>query len=90
MPMVELFRCNELVAKEGEWWYYRPEMWRLEQKVTMPVGSCYLALPLWDDKGINQVYDVSKIRSVTRNPNPRKRKPTPRCSTPPNPTSAVQ
>ncbi|KAL0351994.1 UNVERIFIED_CONTAM: UDP-glucuronate:xylan alpha-glucuronosyltransferase 2 [Sesamum calycinum] len=73
MPMVELFRCNELAGKEGEWWYYRPEMSRLEQKVTMPIGSCNLALPLWDDKGINQVYDVSKIRSITQNPNPRKR-----------------
>ncbi|KAK4390565.1 UDP-glucuronate:xylan alpha-glucuronosyltransferase 2 [Sesamum angolense] len=69
MPMVELFRCNELVGKEGEWWYYRPEMSRLEQKVKMPIGSCNLALPLWDDKGINQVYDVS----ITQNPNPRKR-----------------
>ncbi|KAL0314844.1 UNVERIFIED_CONTAM: UDP-glucuronate:xylan alpha-glucuronosyltransferase 2 [Sesamum angustifolium] len=73
MPMVELFRCKELVGKEGEWWYYRPEMSRLEQKVTMPIGSCNLALPLWDDKGINQVYDVSKIRSITQNPNPRNR-----------------
>lgn len=51
-PMVELFQCDELVGREGEWWYYRPEMWRLEQKVTMPVGSCNLALPLWDDKGM--------------------------------------
>ncbi|KAH6809718.1 plant glycogenin-like starch initiation protein 3 [Perilla frutescens var. frutescens] len=45
--MVELFRCEEVVKREGEWWLYRPEMWRLEQKVFLPVGSCNLALPLW-------------------------------------------
>ncbi|KAL0325600.1 UNVERIFIED_CONTAM: UDP-glucuronate:xylan alpha-glucuronosyltransferase 2 [Sesamum radiatum] len=64
MPMVELFRCNELAGKEGEWWYYRPEMSRLEQKVTMPIGSCNLALPLWDDK----VHYGGPISSMTANP----------------------
>ncbi|KAI3465361.1 hypothetical protein Pfo_022024 [Paulownia fortunei] len=70
MPMVEMFRCDELVRREGEWWYYRPEVGRLEQKVSMPVGSCNLALPLWD-KGINEMYDVSKIEAITRKPRKR-------------------
>ncbi|KAG8390009.1 hypothetical protein BUALT_Bualt01G0038700 [Buddleja alternifolia] len=64
MPMVEMFRCDELVRREGEWWYYRPEMRKLEQKVTLPAGSCNLAMPLWG-KGINQVYDASKIKTIT-------------------------
>ncbi|KAK8551944.1 hypothetical protein V6N12_040562 [Hibiscus sabdariffa] len=46
-PMLEVFRCNDLVKQEGEWWYYEPETARLEQKVSLPIGSCNLALPLW-------------------------------------------
>lgn len=45
-PMMELFRCDDVVAREGEWWVFEVEAWRLEQKVTLPVGSCDLALPL--------------------------------------------
>lgn len=46
-PMMELFRCNDLVRREGDWWLYEPDLARLEQKVSLPVGSCKLALPLW-------------------------------------------
>ena len=64
-PMLELFRCGELVKKDGDWWYYEVDMKRLDQKVSLPVGSCKLALPLWEE-GIDEVYDLSKIqRSVT-------------------------
>lgn len=51
-PMPEIFRCEEMVGREGDWWHYRPEMRRLKHKVSMPVGSCNLALPLWDHKGV--------------------------------------
>ncbi|KAJ9166229.1 hypothetical protein P3X46_021009 [Hevea brasiliensis] len=64
-PMLELFRCNDLVRQEGDWWFYEPDMSRLEQKASLPIGSCKLALPLWA-KGIDETYDVSKIRSTTR------------------------
>ncbi|KAL7155069.1 hypothetical protein ABFS83_03G049300 [Erythranthe nasuta] len=70
MPMPELFRCDDLVTREGEWWYYRPEIGRLRQKVSLPVGSCNLALPLWD-KGTNEVYDLSKIEAATERPQKR-------------------
>lgn len=46
-PMIEIFRCDDLVTREGDWWVYEPDMVRLEQKVSLPVGSCRLALPLW-------------------------------------------
>lgn len=46
-PMMEMFRCDELVKEEREWWFYEPDMERLEHKVSLPVGSCNLALPLW-------------------------------------------
>ncbi|KAK8513844.1 hypothetical protein V6N11_029115 [Hibiscus sabdariffa] len=65
-PMLEIFRCNDLVKQEGEWWYYEPEVAKLEQKVALPVGSCKLALPLWG-RGNDEVFDVSKIKHATRN-----------------------
>ncbi|CAN0922298.1 UDP-glucuronate:xylan alpha-glucuronosyltransferase 2 [Linum grandiflorum] len=64
-PMVEIFRCDEMVNKEGDWWFYQPEMTRLEQKVSLPVGSCKLSLPLWS-QGIDEVYDLSKIKTATQ------------------------
>ncbi|CAD5177812.1 unnamed protein product [Musa acuminata subsp. malaccensis] len=59
-PMMELFPCDEMVVREGKWWLYEAEARRLEQKVALPVGSCNLALPLWG-KGIDVVYDASKL-----------------------------
>jgi len=35
------------VKQGGDWWLYEPEMAKLEQKVSLPTGSCKLALPLW-------------------------------------------
>ncbi|KAE9600038.1 putative glucuronosyltransferase [Lupinus albus] len=64
-PMMELFRCNDLVKHEGDWWYYEVDVKRLEQKVSLPVGSCTLALPLWE-QGIDKVYDLSKIKGSVR------------------------
>ncbi|KAL3617930.1 hypothetical protein CASFOL_038251 [Castilleja foliolosa] len=72
-PMVEIFRCDEMVEREGDWWYYRVEKGRLEQKIGMPLGSCSLALPLWDKKGVNQIYDTSKIEAATQTPHRRRR-----------------
>ncbi|XAR64032.1 Glucuronosyltransferase [Bertholletia excelsa] len=63
-PMLELFRCDDMLGREGDWWFFESDPARLEQKVALPVGSCNLALPLWD-KGIDQVYDVSKIQGTT-------------------------
>ncbi|XP_072976892.1 UDP-glucuronate:xylan alpha-glucuronosyltransferase 2 [Typha angustifolia] len=59
-PMMELFRCDDLAAREGDWWVYETPAERLEDKVRLPLGSCNLALPLWGE-GINEVFDVSKL-----------------------------
>ncbi|KAK9269983.1 hypothetical protein L1049_025556 [Liquidambar formosana] len=64
-PMLELFPCKELVRREGDWWFYEPAIARLEQKVSLPVGSCKLAMPLWGE-GIDETYDLSKIQTPTR------------------------
>ncbi|XP_010525992.1 PREDICTED: UDP-glucuronate:xylan alpha-glucuronosyltransferase 2 isoform X2 [Tarenaya hassleriana] len=67
-PMIEIFRCDDLVRREGDWWWYRPEVVRLQQKLDLPVGSCNLALPLWGRQGTDEVYDVSKMEAMTKTP----------------------
>ncbi|KAH7679421.1 Glucuronosyltransferase protein [Dioscorea alata] len=49
MPMTEVFKCDDLVKREGEWWLYEVEVERLGEKMALPVGSCKLALPLWQE-----------------------------------------
>ncbi|KAI8028403.1 putative UDP-glucuronate:xylan alpha-glucuronosyltransferase 4 [Camellia lanceoleosa] len=44
-PMWEIFRCDDLLWNEGEYWVYKPDLRRLKQKVIMPLGSCQLAPP---------------------------------------------
>ncbi|XP_042488354.1 UDP-glucuronate:xylan alpha-glucuronosyltransferase 2-like [Macadamia integrifolia] len=60
-PMIELFRCDDMVRREGDWWWYEPEIPRLEQKLSLPIGSCKLSLPLWVQGSIDEVYNQSKI-----------------------------
>ena len=50
-PMIEIFRCDDMEKREGDWWLYRPEVVRLQQKLNLPIGSCNLALPLWAPQG---------------------------------------
>ncbi|KAI0507575.1 hypothetical protein KFK09_013701 [Dendrobium nobile] len=64
-PMMEVFRCDDMVGREGEWWMYEVEAGRLEEKVAMPIGSCKLALPLWKEGTINEEFDLSKLADST-------------------------
>jgi len=50
-PMMDLFRCDEAVGREGGWYMYRVDVQRLEEKLRLPVGSCNLAMPLWGSGG---------------------------------------
>ncbi|XP_031496760.1 UDP-glucuronate:xylan alpha-glucuronosyltransferase 2 isoform X1 [Nymphaea colorata] len=59
MPMVEMFRCEELVRREGDAWLYDSDLLRLEEKVSLPIGSCKLSLPLWKE-GTNEIADLWK------------------------------
>nr|DAD41309.1 TPA_asm: hypothetical protein HUJ06_015633 [Nelumbo nucifera] len=63
-PMSELFRCDDLVKHERDWWWYEPEIARLQHQLSMPIGSCKLALPLWAE-GMIEVYNLSKITMHT-------------------------
>lgn len=42
-PMLEIFKCDELLMHQGEYWVYKPDLKRLKQNMLMPVGSCQLA-----------------------------------------------
>lgn len=44
-PMLEIFRCDDLVKHEDDFWIYKPNLKRLKQKLLMPYGSCQLATP---------------------------------------------
>ncbi|KAK7258852.1 hypothetical protein RIF29_24440 [Crotalaria pallida] len=39
-PMIEIFRCDDLLLHQGEYWVYQPDLRRLRQQTLMPVGSC--------------------------------------------------
>lgn len=48
-PMMDIFRCDDVVQSEGDWWMYEANVANLEEKLRLPLGSCNLALPLWDE-----------------------------------------
>nr|GEW94241.1 UDP-glucuronate:xylan alpha-glucuronosyltransferase 2 isoform X1 [Tanacetum cinerariifolium] len=60
-PMVEIFRCDDLLIHDGDWWYYEPDMKMLEQKVYLPIGTCNLALPLW---GKDLIFSFPQMSAV--------------------------
>ncbi|XP_047326590.1 UDP-glucuronate:xylan alpha-glucuronosyltransferase 2 [Impatiens glandulifera] len=60
-PMMEIFRCDDLVSKEGDWWLFEPDMGTLENKLSLPIGSCNLALPLnWSEEENNEIQQQRK------------------------------
>lgn len=42
-PMIEIFRCDHMVMRVGDYWVYKRELRRIKPKVTMPVGSCQIS-----------------------------------------------
>ncbi|GMI65345.1 Glucuronic Acid Substitution of Xylan 4, plant glycogenin-like starch initiation protein 4 [Hibiscus trionum] len=56
-PMPEIFRCDDLLRKEGNHWVFKPELRRLKQKLLMPLGTCQIAYPFGktDDAKQNKV-----------------------------------
>ncbi|KAL2345698.1 hypothetical protein Fmac_006983 [Flemingia macrophylla] len=42
-PMVEIFRCDDLVMHGQEYWVYKPELRSLKHQTLMPLGSCQIA-----------------------------------------------
>ncbi|XP_020104236.1 UDP-glucuronate:xylan alpha-glucuronosyltransferase 2-like [Ananas comosus] len=70
-PMRELFRCDDLVEREGEWWMYQVQVDKLAEKVSLPWGACKVALQLPEQQAINGESNVSSIASLA---SPRQRR----------------
>ncbi|OVA05487.1 Glycosyl transferase [Macleaya cordata] len=68
-PMLEIFRCDDLVKREGQFWIYKPDLRRLKQKVQMPIGTCQLATPFVNQgEGNNINYNFSKLGNPIDHP----------------------
>ncbi|KAK4852130.1 hypothetical protein QYF36_021322 [Acer negundo] len=68
-PMVEMFRCDDLVQHVGDYWVYKPDMRRLKQKVLMPVGSCQIAPDRFAEtgkEGWRQYMSQSTLKMLNR------------------------
>ncbi|VAI09652.1 unnamed protein product [Triticum turgidum subsp. durum] len=63
-PMMDLFRCDESVGREGDWWMYTVDVARLQDKLRLPVGSCNLTLPLWGPTDLTAVDAGSQRREA--------------------------
>ncbi|KAM7277774.1 hypothetical protein ACFE04_004908 [Oxalis oulophora] len=42
-PMGEVFRCDDMKKRVGDYRVYKPDLLRLKQRVDMPFGSCQIA-----------------------------------------------
>ncbi|KAF9606412.1 hypothetical protein IFM89_025101 [Coptis chinensis] len=67
-PMWEIFRCDDLLRHEGEFWIYKPDLRRLKQKVQMPVGTCQLAVAQQKQGEVKGAYDFSKLSNPIDHP----------------------
>ncbi|CAI9769002.1 unnamed protein product [Fraxinus pennsylvanica] len=63
-PMRELFRCDDLLWHEENFWIYQPDLRRLKQKLLMPVGSCQLASPFAKPDSIDQKNIIKKPKEA--------------------------
>ncbi|MCL7044020.1 hypothetical protein MKW94_015212 [Papaver nudicaule] len=68
-PMIEIFRCDDLIKHEEDIWIYKPDLRRLQQKVQMPVGSCQIASPFVKQGAID--YNFTKLQKSNPIDNPR-------------------
>ncbi|CAN1784027.1 Putative UDP-glucuronate:xylan alpha-glucuronosyltransferase 5 [Linum perenne] len=59
-PVTEIFRCDDMLTRVGDYWVYKLDSTRLKQKVSMPVGSCQIASPF--EKGSYNEWNYSKLR----------------------------
>ncbi|KAL5701893.1 hypothetical protein ACHQM5_027177 [Ranunculus cassubicifolius] len=67
-PMNEIFRCDDLVRREGDFRVYKPDVSRLEQKVLMPFGSCQLAVSQGKQGEAKAKYDFSNLSNPIDHP----------------------
>lgn len=75
-PMIEIFRCDDLIWHRGEYWVYKPNIEKLKEMISMPVGSCALARPYAGvseirqlQSTVNQMPEELQLRSSRRSSN---------------------
>ncbi|KAK9682342.1 hypothetical protein RND81_10G066400 [Saponaria officinalis] len=71
-PMLEMFRCDDLVWKDGEYWVYKPDVNRLKQKVSLPVGACKVATQPYSFEAENPLEKSMTSTLSKANPKPLK------------------
>ncbi|XP_057822925.2 UDP-glucuronate:xylan alpha-glucuronosyltransferase 2 isoform X2 [Cryptomeria japonica] len=62
-PMLDLFRCEDLVKQQDDVWLYTSQVKKLAHKISLPVGSCELAVPLKDQGKMVQMANAKANRS---------------------------
>ncbi|XP_057541266.1 putative UDP-glucuronate:xylan alpha-glucuronosyltransferase 5 [Amaranthus tricolor] len=67
-PMIELFRCEDLILHKGDYWVYKPNLDKLKEMIKMPFGSCALPQLHAQTSGSRQLQGNEKIQSLTRAP----------------------
>uniref|UniRef100_A0A803KP75 Hexosyltransferase n=1 Tax=Chenopodium quinoa TaxID=63459 RepID=A0A803KP75_CHEQI len=60
-PMVEIFRCDDLIWHRGEYWVYKPKVEKLKEVVSMPIGSCALARPYARAQGSTHLQNIDQL-----------------------------
>ncbi|CAN0914273.1 Putative UDP-glucuronate:xylan alpha-glucuronosyltransferase 4 [Linum grandiflorum] len=64
-PMLEIFRCDDMLTHLDDYWVYKPDLARLKEKVLMPVGSCQV-VPAFGHRGrLSSFKDQKKQAYVT-------------------------
>ncbi|KAK9689195.1 hypothetical protein RND81_09G042500 [Saponaria officinalis] len=56
-PVLEIFRCDDLVWHGGSYWVYKPHVQKLREIISMPLGTCELAHPYIGASGTEQLQE---------------------------------
>lgn len=54
-PLVNLFSCGELLEHRDQGWLYQVNIEQLRKRISMPVGSCQLSIPL-EGQGTSKLF----------------------------------
>ncbi|KAL9248100.1 hypothetical protein vseg_021460 [Gypsophila vaccaria] len=56
-PMLEIFKCDDLLWHGGSYWVYKPNVQNLRELINMPLGTCELAHPHNKGLGTRQLQE---------------------------------
>ncbi|XP_074314299.1 putative UDP-glucuronate:xylan alpha-glucuronosyltransferase 5 [Silene latifolia] len=61
-PMLEIFRCDDLIWHEGDYWIYKPNVDKLKEIISMPFGTCELARPYVAAQPVSNQYPRAAMK----------------------------